>query len=47
MVPERPGRDVPSGPLALQDRRSPLFDTARCTAHLEAAFRRMHERAVR
>jgi hypothetical protein len=30
-----------------QDKRLPLFDTARYTGHLEAAFRRMHDRALR
>jgi protein O-GlcNAc transferase len=33
--------------LTPQDKRLPLFDTARYTGHLEAAFRRMHDRAVR
>jgi predicted O-linked N-acetylglucosamine transferase (SPINDLY family) len=32
--------------VAHQCRRSPLFDTAAYTGHLEAAFRRMLERAV-
>jgi predicted O-linked N-acetylglucosamine transferase (SPINDLY family) len=33
--------------LALEARRSPLFDTIRYTGDLEAAYAQMHERAVR
>jgi predicted O-linked N-acetylglucosamine transferase (SPINDLY family) len=33
--------------LALEGRRSPLFDTIRYTGDLEAAYAQMHERAVR
>jgi predicted O-linked N-acetylglucosamine transferase (SPINDLY family) len=33
--------------LTRQDNMPPLFDTAGYTRHLEAAFRRMHERAAR
>jgi protein O-GlcNAc transferase len=45
---QRPERlQVLRSRLKPQDKRLPLFDTARYTGHLEAAFRRMHDRALR